>query len=121
MNEQPLVTIVTPSFNYGRYLGDCLASVRSQRYPRVEHILMDACSTDSTADSIRRFAGTYPLQVFVEKDGGQADALNKGFARATGGVFCWLNADDYWLHENVLAEAVEALDGGADVVTASGC
>ena len=117
----PLVTVVTPSFNYARYLGDCLASVRAQTWPRLEHLVLDACSTDGTPEVVRPFLGTYPLQVFFEKDQGQADAINRGFSRARGEVLCWLNADDYWLHERVVEEAVAALDSGADVVTSGGC
>jgi glycosyltransferase involved in cell wall biosynthesis len=121
VNERPLVSVVTPSFNYARYLGACLASVRAQAYPRLEHLVLDACSTDGSADVIRSFAGTYALAAAFEEDSGQADAINKGFARARGDVLCWLNADDFWLHERVVDEAVAALEGGADVVTATGC
>ena len=116
----PLVTVVTPSFNYARYLGECLASVRAQSYPRLEHLVLDACSTDASVEVARSFAGTYSLRVFVEKDGGQAEGLNRGFAKAQGEVLCWLNADDYWLHPGVVAEAVAALESGADLVTATG-
>ena len=77
----PLVTVVTPSFNYARYLGECLASVRAQTYSRLEHLVLDACSTDASAEVARSFAGTYPLRVFVEKDGGQADGLGVGGLR----------------------------------------
>lgn len=121
MSSRPLVTVVTPSFNYARYLGDCLASVRAQTYARMEHLVLDAGSTDGTADVLGPFLGTGGLQVFFEKDNGQADALSRGFARARGDVLCWLNADDYWLHPRVVEEAVAALEGGADVVTAMGC
>ena len=117
---QPLVSVVTPSFNYARYLGACLASVRSQTYPRLEHLVLDACSTDGSAEVVRSFAGSYALRLLVEKDGGQADGLNRGFALAQGEVFCWLNADDYWLHPRVVEEAVSALENGADLVTAGG-
>lgn len=114
------VTVVTPSYNYGSYLGACLGSVRAQTYPHLDHLVLDACSTDGSADVLASFAGTYDLQLVVERDRGQADALNKGFARARGDVLCWLNADDYWLRPTVVEEAVAALEAGADVVTASG-
>ncbi len=118
--DQPLVSIVTPSYNYGQYLGACLHSVQRQTYPRIEHILFDACSSDSTPQVLAQYAGWPNLTIIVEKDQGQADALNKGFARARGDVLCWLNADDYFLHERVVAEAVEALAGGGGIVTSGG-
>lgn len=118
--EEPLVTVVTPSYNYGRYLGDCLASVRAQDHPHIQHVVLDAHSSDATAEVIDSFRGTYRLEAIVQNDEGQADALNKGFARASGDVFAWLNADDYWLHERVVSEAVASLVGGADIVTADG-
>jgi len=118
--QRPLVTVVTPSYNYGRYIGDCLASVRRQTYPAVEHIVLDACSTDDTAEVIGSFRGSYDLQAFFEKDQGQADAINKGFARGRGEILCWLNADDFWLHDRVLEEAVAALRPDVDVVVGRG-
>lgn len=120
MDSRPLVTVVTPSYNYGRYLGACLDSVRRQTWPRLEHLILDAGSSDETSEVIRAFLGTYELSAWTEADEGQADALNRGFARARGDVLCWLNADDLWLHDGVVEEAVAALAAGADVVTAGG-
>lgn len=118
---KPLVSVVTPSFNYARFLPACLASVRTQTYPQLEHLVLDACSTDGSAEVLAAFEGSYRLRASFERDRGQADALNKGFARASGEVLCWLNADDFWLHERVVEEAVAAIEAGADVVTATGC
>ena len=120
MLSRPLVTVVTPSYNYARYLGACLASVRAQSYPHIQHIIRDACSTDGSAEVVASFQGTYNMIPRFEKDGGAADALNRGFAEAQGDVFCWLNADDYWMHEHVVDQAVASLANGADVVTAGG-
>jgi glycosyltransferase involved in cell wall biosynthesis len=114
-----MVTVVTPSFNYGRYIGQCLDSVRRQTYPHLEHIVRDARSTDETATVIASFAGTYQLEAIFEPDLGQADALNKAFSHARGDVLCWLNADDYWLHDRVVEDAVREL-ADADLVTAGG-
>jgi glycosyltransferase involved in cell wall biosynthesis len=118
--SRPLVSVVTPSYQYGAFIGACLESVRRQTYPQIEHLVHDACSTDATPEVIRSFEGRYRLRASFEKDRGPADALNTGFARAAGDVFCWLNADDYWLTETVVEEAVAALEAGADVVTAGG-
>jgi glycosyltransferase involved in cell wall biosynthesis len=120
MDRRFLVSVVTPSFNYGRYIGQCLESVRRQTHPAIEHLVLDACSTDETREVVRAFEGRYGMRAVFAKDGGQADALNRGFAQAKGEVLCWLNADDYWLSETVVEEAVRALDGGADVATGGG-
>jgi glycosyltransferase involved in cell wall biosynthesis len=114
------VTVVTPSYNYGRFIGRCLDSVARQSWPRVEHVVLDPGSTDGTRDLLASYRGRHDLTLVLEADAGQADALNRGFARARGDVLCWLNADDYWLHDRVVEEAVEALRGGAGVVTAGG-
>jgi glycosyltransferase involved in cell wall biosynthesis len=116
----PLVSIVTPSFNYARYLGACLESVRSQTHGNLEHLVLDACSTDGTGAVLKAFEGTYPLRVHVEKDRGQANALNEGFARAKGDVLCWLNADDYYLGPRVLERAIAVLAERPDVDVVTG-
>lgn len=122
MPTAPLVTVVTPSYMQGRFIGETLESVAGQSYPRIEHLVLDACSSDETAEVLRAHARA-GLTVRVEKDAGQVDALNKGFSLATGDVLCWLNADDYWLSDTVVEEAVAALDhvqvvtGGGLVVT----
>jgi glycosyltransferase involved in cell wall biosynthesis len=113
MNELPQVSIVTPSFNQGRFIEETIRSVLDQDYPRIEHIVIDACSSDETIEILRR----YPhLRWVSEPDEGQADALNKGFAIAGGDIFAWLNADDLYLPGAVSA-AVEALqESGADLI-----
>lgn len=95
----PKISIITPSFNQGRYIEQTILSVLDQPYPNVEHIVMDGGSTDGTVEILRR----YPHLVWVsEKDRGQADALNKGFARATGEIVGWINSDDYY-REDIFA------------------
>ncbi len=92
--EPLLVSIVTPSLNQGAYIEETIRSVQEQDYPRIEHIVVDAESSDGTLAVFER----YPhLQWISEPDGGQADALNKGFAMARGEILGWLNADDYLL------------------------
>lgn len=91
--EYPRITIVTPNYNQGRFLEDCIKSVISQDYPNVELIITDGGSTDNSLEIIGRYADRLAWWV-SEKDGGQADAINKGLARATGEIFNWLNADD---------------------------
>jgi glycosyltransferase involved in cell wall biosynthesis len=94
---QPLVSIVTPSFNQARYLRSTLESVAMQRYPRLEHIVVDGGSTDGSVEILERFSATQPHVRWVsEPDEGQADAVNRGFRMATGEILGWLNSDDLY-------------------------
>jgi glycosyltransferase involved in cell wall biosynthesis len=94
MNRLPKISIVTPSLNQGKFIEDAIMSVLKQCYPNIEHIVVDACSTDNTLAIL----GKYPhLRWISEPDRGQSDALNKGFEMATGELIGWLNTDEYYL------------------------
>lgn len=93
--RQPLVTIVTPSFNQGRFIRQTIESVLAQDYPRIEYIVMDGGSTDETAAVVKEYDGR--LSWFSEKDRGQSHAINKGFRMAQGELVAWLNSDDLLL------------------------
>ena len=87
-------SIITPSFNQGRFIRDCIESVRAQTGVEWEHLVQDAGSTDETLAVLRE----YPhLNVVSERDGGMSDGINRGFRRATGDWVMWLNTDDYLL------------------------
>jgi GT2 family glycosyltransferase len=92
----PRITVVTPSFNQARFVDETLRSVISQRQFIHEYFVIDGGSTDGSVDIIRRHADHIDLWI-SEKDRGQADALHKGFARATGDYLFWLNSDDVLL------------------------
>lgn len=91
----PLVTVVTPSFNQGRFIRDTIESVLSQDYPHIEYIVMDGGSTDETAQVVGDYATR--LTFVSEPDRGQSHAINKGFERARGAIVAWLNSDDLYL------------------------
>ncbi|HKY55632.1 MAG TPA: glycosyltransferase family 2 protein, partial [Anaerolineales bacterium] len=97
----PLVTVITPSFNQAQFLEVTIQSVLSQDYPRIEYMIIDGGSTDGSVEIIKKYATsrgevTSPLLAWwvSEKDKGQTDAINKGFARAKGEILAWINSDD---------------------------
>jgi glycosyltransferase involved in cell wall biosynthesis len=92
-----MLTIVTPSFNQGRFIGEAINSVRSQGHTNWEHLVIDAQSTDNTLNVLQSLAMDRQdscTQWISEPDKGQSEALNKGFRRAKGEIIGWLNADD---------------------------
>lgn len=109
----PLVSVVTPSFNQGRFIGETIASVLGQEYPNLELWVIDGGSTDETLDVLRSFAHDPRLRWLSEPDRGQSDAINKGWARCRGHVLAWLNADDTYL-PGAVATQVAALLADSD-------
>ncbi len=92
----PKISIVTPSFNQGKFIDSAIQSVLQQNYSNFEHIILDNCSTDRTVEILQQ----YPHLIWQSKpDRGQSDALNQGFRMATGDIIGWLNADDLYLPE----------------------
>jgi GT2 family glycosyltransferase len=94
--DAPAISIVTPSYEQGRYLGRTLYSVTSQNYPRLEYIVQDGGSSDETREVLERFDGSLSHWA-CEPDDGQADAINRGFARTDGEIMAYLNSDDLLL------------------------
>ena len=103
----PLVTVVTPSYNQGKFIRATIESVLAQDYPQIEYIVMDGGSTDETAAIAAEYAGR--LTWISERDRGQSHAINKGFQRARGEIVSWLNSDDI-LFPGAVSRAVRALE-----------
>ena len=106
MQNDPLVSIVTPSFNQVAFLEQTICSVLEQDYPNIEYWVIDGGSTDNSVEIIKQYAPRLAGWV-SEKDKGQADGINKGLAKATGEIIGWLNSDDLY-YPCAIAGAVEA-------------
>jgi glycosyltransferase involved in cell wall biosynthesis len=95
-HDLPLISLVTPSFNQAQYVGHTLGSVLGQNYPNLQYVVQDAESSDGTKKILESYSGK-GVDIRIEADQGQADALNRGFGRASGEVMGYLNTDDLLL------------------------
>jgi glycosyltransferase involved in cell wall biosynthesis len=123
----PKVSIITPSYNQGQFLEASIRSVLEQDYPNLEYIVVDGGSKDGSIEVIQKYQDRLAWWV-SEKDKGHADALNKGFSRASGEILAWLNSDDIYF-PTAVSEAVDVLArqpkvgmvyGDADLIDDSG-
>jgi glycosyltransferase involved in cell wall biosynthesis len=125
MSDLPLVSIVTPSFNHARFIEATMQSVLTQDYPRIEYLVVDGGSNDGTVDVIKKYAlesdglpsenQKHKIAWWVsEKDNGQTDAINKGFAYAKGDILAWLNSDDTY-EPGAVSAAVQYLQEHPEV------
>ena len=106
----PKISIVTPAYNCKSLISATMDSVLDQQYPNLEYIVIDGGSTDGTAQVIDQYAKQLSYWQSI-KDHGQYDAINQGFAKSSGEILCWLNADDMLLPKSlfVVAEVFESL------------
>ncbi|MBK9162170.1 MAG: glycosyltransferase [Nitrosomonadales bacterium] len=110
------ISIAVPSFNYGRYLRDCLSSIRSQSYPDFEVLIADGGSSDESMAIIREYCDLdQRFRLVSSEDAGQADAVDKAFCEAQGDILCFLNADDVFLCDDVFETMVKTFTSYANV------
>ena len=108
-----LVSIITPSYNQAVFLERTILSVLNQTYPEIEYFIVDGGSQDDSVNIIHRYEDR--LKGWVsEKDQGQTDAINKGFAMASGDILAWINSDDTY-EPDAIKLAVEYLDAHPEV------
>jgi glycosyltransferase involved in cell wall biosynthesis len=106
LTEQPLISVITVCYNSRATIERALQSVVDQQWSQVEHIVIDGDSTDGTVEILERFR-PHLAALVSEADKGIYDAMNKGLARASGEIVCFLNADDQYADPEVLSDVVQ--------------
>jgi glycosyltransferase involved in cell wall biosynthesis len=108
------VSVLTPSYEYGRFIADGIESVIQQRGLRLQCIIQDAGSGDETLEVLQSLG--HRVERASETDLGKSDGLNRALAKATGDWIAWLNADEYYLPDGLRVLVEEGDTSGADVV-----
>lgn len=122
-SKWPRISIVTPSYNQGQFIEETIRSVLLQGYPNLEYIIIDGGSTDSSVEIIKKYE-SYLAYWVSEPDKGQANALNKGFRKATGQLIGWQNSDDFYAAEtftyavkaSLITEDADVLYGAVNII-----
>lgn len=110
----PRISIVTPSFNQGRFIEETIRSVLLQGYPNLEYIIIDGCSSDETIRILNKYEQWFAYCV-SEPDHGQSNAINKGFAHSTGKIMAYLNSDDFYL-PGVFSQVAQFIQKGHNII-----
>ena len=114
----PLISVITPSYNQGKFIELTIRSVIEQNYKKIEYIIVDGASDDETISVLQKYRNHPRIKnIISEKDKGQTDALIKGFNNTSGDILCWLNSDDMFVPGS-LAKIAElfSLDSDIDVI-----
>jgi glycosyltransferase involved in cell wall biosynthesis len=117
--QWPRISVVMVSFNQAAFLEEGLRSVLDQGYPNLEFLVVDGMSTDGSIDILERYRDRLSF-LLIEKDKGQSDGLNKGFARATGDIVTWVNSDDL-LEPGALFRVAQAFAAHRVDMVVGGC
>jgi len=114
MSQNPLFSIITPSLNQGRFIEKTIQSVINQDYSNIEYVVIDGGSTDNTVDVIKKYQGHMKYWV-SEPDGGQTEAIRKGFAKISGDIVGWINSDDSYYSKNVIRKVADVFKSNPDI------
>lgn len=117
-SKYPRISIVTPSYNQGKFIEEAIRSVLLQGYPNLEYIIIDGGSTDNSVEVIKKYESHLAYWI-SEKDNGQAHAINKGLKVSTGSILGWINSDDLYAR-NVFEEISEKLRNNQHYVLVHG-
>ena len=108
MPDQPLISIITPSFNHGQFIEQTIQSALGQDYPNIEHIIIDGGSTDATPDILKKYEDRIAYWV-SEPDIGISDAFNKGIEASRGDYIQFLNSDDWLINDSIISKVIESI------------
>ncbi len=115
------LTVITPTWNQAEFIRRTIESVVNQTYQNIEYIIVDNLSDDGTKEIVEEYMTKYPyIQYIREADHGQAEAINKGFKKATGDVVCWINSDDFYYSNDVFDKVMNRFNSDTSVNVISG-
>lgn len=109
------ITVITPTWNQAEFIEETIKSVVGQTWKDIEYIIIDNCSDDGTDKIVEKYMKEYPCITYIrEPDYGQAEAINKGFERATGDIICWINSDDFYYSDTVFEKVCNVFETKKD-------